>query len=129
MLIPKSKYFNEIRWRICFVLFSFVFSFIFSYYFIEEYFNIIAKPIYNISKVLSNIRTPLSSEIPFEQKFIFTQISEAFTTYFHTSLLFVVIINVPFTLYHFWTYSAPGLYLFEKRIFKTIISSNISSKI
>ena len=102
----KTKYFLEIKYRLLFILLSFLFSFLISYIFVEEYFFIIARPLYeshgalDFNSTLSTSEVLLSSQSLHKQDFIFTQLSEAFLTYIYTAFFFTILLNIPLCIYH-----------------------------
>lgn len=136
------KYFVEIKTRIFYILFSFVLTFSTSYIFSDELIYLLALPLKQ-AYFDTNCETKLFSSAPkisakninvnldvegvahkFEQvlcfRFIFTDLTEAFTAALHVSLFISFYVTLPVILYQFWLFIKPGLYLYEKKQFEII---------
>ena len=87
-------------------------SFITSYIFAEELFFFLTKPLVD-----------RSTDLTFQ--FIFTQLSEAFSTYLNVTLFYCFVLNFPLFIYHLWAYLKPGLHLFEEKILRSIVLSSL----
>lgn len=93
--IPILNYVNELRYRVLYYAYSVIITSITCYVYKEE-----------ILYILS---------IPFGQRFIYTDLIEAFTIYIKMSILVSLYMSYPVITYHAWSFLVPGLYLYEKK--------------
>nr|YP_007890573.1 Sec-independent protein translocase component TatC [Histiona aroides]AGH24067.1 Sec-independent protein translocase component TatC [Histiona aroides] len=103
--IPVLEYVNELRYRVLYYIYGVVISAIACYIYKEE-----------ILYILS---------IPFGQRFIYTDLIEAFTVYIKMSILVSLYVSYPIAVFHIWSFLVPGLYLYEKKRLRlyTIVSN------
>ena len=70
------------------------------------------------------VAEPLMAQLPEGTSMIATEVASPFLTPFKLSLLAAVFLAIPFILYQFWAFVAPGLYKHEKKlVFPLVISS------
>ena len=112
-----EKYFEELFRRFmffmfsCFITLSFFYSWSFDLFiFLSE--SLFQRPFDFSHEFLSH------SEI---QKFIFTDITEAFQTSFGISLTSTICLQIPFFIYTFWSFLVPSLILQERIILTRFI--------
>ena len=68
---------------------------------------------------------PLLAEMPMGSRMIATQVASPFLTPFKLALVAAILIGMPYILYQFWAFVAPGLYRHEKRlVFPLMVSSS-----
>lgn len=103
--LPIINHLLEIKYRCLYIMYSIILTSIISYQYKEEIFYILSKPL--------------------GKSFIYTDVIEAFTTYIKMSLMTGIYFSYPILLYHFWSFIIPGLYLFEKKIYRIIILISI----
>ena len=71
------------------------------------------------------LAAPLLAEMPMGSRMIATQVASPFLTPFKLALVAAILIGMPYILYQFWAFVAPGLYRHEKRlVFPLMISSS-----
>jgi sec-independent protein translocase protein TatC len=92
---------QELRNRIVFSLIAMCAAFVVSYAFKDRIFMLLMEP---FSKVM-----------PAGSSFVFTGVTEAFTTYIKISLVSSLVLASPVILYQFWIFVSPGLYEYEKK--------------
>jgi sec-independent protein translocase protein TatC len=72
------------------------------------------------------VATPLMSHMPEGTSMIATGVAAPFLTPFKLSLMAAVFLSMPFILYQFWAFVAPGLYKHEKKlVMPLLVSSSI----
>ena len=71
------------------------------------------------------IAEPLMSALPEGNTMIATGVASPFLTPFKLSLVSAVFLSMPYLLYQFWGFVAPGLYKKEKRLAFPLLSSSI----
>ena len=108
-------YYLEIRARFYYCIFAFSLVFLSTYTFIENFFYLLILPIF--AKLDKNISNDLQEANSFTNKFIFTDISEAFQTSIQLSFFISLFLILPFLLYNIWSFFIPSLYNFERRKF------------
>jgi sec-independent protein translocase protein TatC len=99
--IPLTAHLEELRKRLIACLIAVAIGFSVSYYFSEQIFFILARPLQEL--------------LPENNSFIFTNVTEAFFTYFKLAIFSGIFLAFPFILYQTWCFIAPGLYQQEKR--------------
>ena len=71
------------------------------------------------------LAAPLLAEMPMGSRMIATQVASPFLTPFKLALVAAVLIGMPYILYQFWAFVAPGLYRHEKRlVFPLMVTSS-----
>ena len=71
------------------------------------------------------LAAPLLAEMPMGSRMIATQVASPFLTPFKLALVAAILIGMPYILYQFWAFVAPGLYRHEKRlVFPLMVSSS-----
>lgn len=95
----------ELKIRILYVLISFCVTFCICYYFQVEFFFLVIKPLFQKNYFF----------------FVYTDITEAFITFWYISLFFSFFFLTPFLLYQSWCFCLPGLYTFEMRFFRNFL--------
>ena len=71
------------------------------------------------------VAEPLRSQLPEGTSMVAIGIASPFLTPFKLSLVAAVFLSMPFILYQFWSFVAPGLYRHEKRLAIPILISSI----
>ena len=71
------------------------------------------------------IAEPLMSHLPEGTSMIATQVASPFLTPFKMSLVASVFLAMPYILYQFWSFVAPGLYQHEKRMVMPLMVSSV----
>lgn len=92
---------QELRNRIIFSLIAMCMAFVISYSFKDRIFMLLMEP--------------FSRVMPAGSSFVFTGVTEAFTTYIKISIVSSLVLASPVILYQFWIFVSPGLYEHEKR--------------
>ena len=70
------------------------------------------------------IASPLIALLPEGTQMIATQVASPFLTPFKLSLVAAVFLAMPWILYQFWAFVAPGLYKHEKRMVTPLLISS-----
>ena len=71
------------------------------------------------------LAAPLLAEMQMGSTMIATQVASPFLTPFKLALVAAILIGMPYILYQFWAFVAPGLYRNEKRlVFPLMVSSS-----
>ena len=92
-------YIRELRYRIFYILISFLFSFFILYLYCDNLILVLCKPL-------------ISNEI---KRLIFTDLMEGFISHIRLSILTAILINVPFLLSQIFIFIRPGLFKYEKK--------------
>ncbi|MGD8274748.1 MAG: twin-arginine translocase subunit TatC [Thiohalocapsa sp.] len=71
------------------------------------------------------IAEPIRAQLPEGSQMIATQVASPFLTPFKLALVVAVFVAMPYLLYQFWGFVAPGLYTHEKRLALPLVSSSI----
>ena len=71
------------------------------------------------------VAEPLMSQLPEGTNMVAIGIASPFLTPFKLSLVAAVFLSMPFILYQFWAFVAPGLYRHEKRLAMPVLASSI----
>jgi len=71
------------------------------------------------------IAEPIRAQLPVGSQMIATQVASPFLTPFKLALVVAVFVAMPYLLYQFWGFVAPGLYTHEKRLAVPLVSSSI----
>jgi sec-independent protein translocase protein TatC len=107
--IPIKDHINELKYRLLYVIITFIINFILCYYYSEELIYIISRPI----------------DIIYNNNFIYTTITEVFNTYIIIAInisIYITIISLIITIFLF-LYS--GLYAYEIKNIINYISLSI----
>lgn len=87
----------ELKSRFFYLSFSTLCTFLLFYHYQLEIVYIIGKPFLEL-----------------QQTFIFLELTEAFYTLLRISALFTFLVMIPFFVYHFWSFSIPSFYQFQR---------------
>jgi sec-independent protein translocase protein TatC len=71
------------------------------------------------------VAEPIRAQLPEGSQMIATQVASPFLTPFKLALVVAVFIAMPYLLYQFWGFVAPGLYTHEKRLALPLVASSI----
>lgn len=88
----------EIKWRVFYLIFSTICTFFVCYKFPVESVYIIGKPF-----------------LEYQQTFIFLELTEAFYTLLKISFIFTILITLPLSFYHIWSFLIPSSYKSERK--------------
>ena len=77
------------------------------------------------NRLYALLAAPLLAEMQMGSSMIATQVASPFLTPFKLALVAAILIGMPYILYQFWAFVAPGLYRNEKRlVFPLMVSSS-----
>ena len=77
------------------------------------------------NRLYALLAAPLLAQMQMGSSMIATQVASPFLTPFKLALVAAVLIAMPYILYQFWAFVAPGLYRNEKRlVFPLLVSSS-----
>ena len=77
------------------------------------------------NRLYAVLAEPLLAQMQMGSSMIATQVASPFLTPFKLALVAAVLIGMPYILYQFWAFVAPGLYRHEKRlVFPLMVSSS-----
>lgn len=71
------------------------------------------------------VAEPIRAQLPVGSQMIATQVASPFLTPFKLALVVAVFVAMPYLLYQFWGFVAPGLYTHEKRLALPLVASSI----
>ncbi len=71
------------------------------------------------------VAEPIRAQLPVGSQMIATQVASPFLTPFKLALVVAVFVAMPYLLYQFWAFVAPGLYTHEKRLALPLVASSI----
>ena len=71
------------------------------------------------------VAEPIRAQLPEGSTMIATQVASPFLTPFKLALVAAVFVAMPYLLYQFWAFVAPGLYTHEKRLAVPLLASSI----
>ncbi|WP_296811096.1 twin-arginine translocase subunit TatC [Thiocapsa sp.] len=77
------------------------------------------------NEIYTFVAAPLMAQLPDGNTMIATQVAAPFLTPFKLALIAAVFLSMPFLLYQFWGFVAPGLYKHEKRLATPLLISSI----
>ena len=78
------------------------------------------------NRLYALIAAPLLAEMQMGGSMIATQVASPFLTPFKLALVAAILIAMPYILYQFWAFVAPGLYRREKRlVFPLMVTSSL----
>ncbi|WP_462321355.1 twin-arginine translocase subunit TatC [Halochromatium sp.] len=72
------------------------------------------------------VAEPIRAQLPVGSQMIATQVASPFLTPFKLTLVVAIFVAMPYLLYQFWGFVAPGLYTHEKRLALPLVSSSIA---
>jgi sec-independent protein translocase protein TatC len=113
MTIPFLTHLEEFKFRFFYLTVTWLFLVPVLYYFGDPLLFLLIRPKTLFLK--NNAQT----------YFIFTNLTEAFQTYFELALYFSTFVCLPIFLYHLFLFIIPGLYNYEKKIIKQFINTGI----
>ena len=116
MKMKFLKHFRELQRRLLILCITFFLSFLVSLFYSEELLFILTKPLLDISLE----QTDLTS-----RRFIFTDITEVFTTYIRISFTLALLFQIPVIFYQFWLFVRPGLYQKERTFLQLIFIGSV----
>lgn len=79
---------------------------------------------YYANPIYSYLAGPLLKHLPANSTMIAIEVASPFFTPFKLALVLSVFISVPFILYQFWAFVAPGLYKHEKRLILPLLMAS-----
>ena len=91
-------------------------SFLVSLLYSEELLFVLTKPLFSVSLEQTDL---------VNRRFIFTDITEVFTTYIRISFGLALLLQIPITLYQFWLFVEPGLYQKEQTFLRILFIGSI----
>lgn len=112
-MLTIQIHFKEVRYRILYLSFSCLLTFFFSYLNITYLIYMFMLPFLNIKKVDS---------ILYQSDFIFTNVSEAFSSYILVSFIVTIYLLLPLILYSCFSFLKSGLTKHEKNSLAFIIN-------
>jgi sec-independent protein translocase protein TatC len=71
------------------------------------------------------VASPLMAHLPEGTSMIATEVASPFLTPFKLSLVAAIFIAMPYILYQFWAFVAPGLYRHEQRMVLPLLASSV----
>jgi sec-independent protein translocase protein TatC len=77
------------------------------------------------NEIYTYVAAPLMAQLPEGNTMIATQVAAPFLTPFKLALVAAVFLSMPYLLYQFWGFVAPGLYQHEKRLATPLLISSI----
>ena len=78
------------------------------------------------NRLYALLAAPLLAEMQMGGSMIATQVASPFLTPFKLALVCAILIAMPYILYQFWAFVAPGLYRHEKRlVFPLMVTSSL----
>lgn len=77
------------------------------------------------NEIYTFVAEPIRAQLPEGSQMIATQVASPFLTPFKLALVVAVFLAMPYLLYQFWAFVAPGLYTHEKRLALPLVSSSI----
>ncbi len=77
------------------------------------------------NEIYTFIADPIRAQLPPGSTMIATQVASPFLTPFKLALVVAVFVAMPYLLYQFWAFVAPGLYTHEKRLAVPLLASSI----
>ncbi|AGA31780.1 Twin-arginine translocation protein TatC [Thioalkalivibrio nitratireducens DSM 14787] len=76
------------------------------------------------NQIYTWLATPLMVHLPEGTSMIAIEVAAPFLIPFKLVLLLAVVLTIPYTLYQFWAFIAPGLYKHEKRLAAPLVASS-----
>lgn len=100
-----KEHFLELKYILLKILSAFIVCFCVCYYYSEHIYTLLLQPLIALSSASHDIR-----------RIIFTGLTEAFLTYIKLAAFSAFVIIFPFIMWQIYSFIAPGLYRFERRI-------------
>ncbi len=75
--------------------------------------------------IYTTVAKPLMSRLPAGASMIATEVTSPFLTPFKLTLIVAVFLAMPYVLYQFWGFVAPGLYRHERRLVLPLVFSSV----
>ena len=110
------KHFKELQRRFLILFITFMLSFLVSLLYSEELLFVLTKPLFSVSLEQTDL---------VNRRFIFTDITEVFTTYIRISFGLALLLQIPITFYQFWLFVEPGLYQEEQTFLRILFIGSI----
>jgi sec-independent protein translocase protein TatC len=108
---PFMSHLVELRDRLLRMVIAIVIVFVVLFPFANDIYTFVAEPI--------------RAQLPAGSQMIATQVASPFLTPFKLALVVAVFIAMPYLLFQFWGFVAPGLYTHEKRLALPLVASSI----
>lgn len=108
---PFISHLIELRQRLLHMVLAIAVAFVVLFPFANEIYTLVAAPI--------------RAHLPEGASMIATQVASPFLTPFKLALVAAVFVAMPYLLYQFWAFVAPGLYRHEKRLAIPLLASSI----
>jgi len=108
--LPLVTHLVELRDRLLRVVITVVVLFLSMIYFANDLYELLA--------------APLMAHLPSDSSMIATEVASPFFTPFKLTLVLSIFLAMPFLLYQFWGFVAPGLYNHEKRMMFPLLASS-----
>lgn len=108
---PFISHLMELRERLLRMILAIAVAFVVLFPFANEIYTLVAAPI--------------RAHLPEGASMIATQVASPFLTPFKLALVAAVFVAMPYLLYQFWAFVAPGLYRHEKRLAIPLLASSI----
>jgi sec-independent protein translocase protein TatC len=77
------------------------------------------------NEIYTWVASPLMAHLPEGTSMIATEVASPFLTPFKLSLVAAIFLAMPFILFQFWAFVAPGLYQHEKRLAMPLLVSSV----
>ncbi len=77
------------------------------------------------NQIYVHVAEPLMAQLPKGTSMIATEVASPFLTPFKLSLVAAVFLAMPYILYQFWAFVAPGLYKHEKQLVTPLLISSV----
>lgn len=100
--IPITHYLLEIKFRVIYIIFSFISTFISAYIYSEQILKILATPLFYTYEIK-------------DLSFIYTHLTEAFLSYLKISFFASLLFTFPIILIQIWMFLIPGLFYYERK--------------
>ena len=97
-MAPFTSYSNEIKFKLCYILFSFIICVYVSFQNSDALYYIFIKPFLLVDA---------------NRSFLFTDMKEGFQTTMALALMISILSVLPYTIYVFWIFHKPSLYSYE----------------
>jgi sec-independent protein translocase protein TatC len=76
------------------------------------------------NEIYSFVAAPLLKHLPANSSMIATEVASPFFIPFKLTLVAAIFVCIPYILYHFWAFVAPGLYKHERRLILPLLISS-----